>query len=806
MRTYSFFEFLELSIETSKLQTDEEFSFSYIDHQKEVLEEEKVVIHRVKIPMIQRDYAQGRSDQYDLRKDFVNDLFQALETEKELKLDFIYGSVSTEKEHVFLPLDGQQRLTTLFLLHWLIVKLDHGNINASQSLLEKFSYETRDTARKFFQKLVDFKFDGHPVYSIKNSHWFKDSYKLDPTIMSSLNMLDTLYERYLVSNYKAQLYNQLDKLRFYVLPMNNFNLSDDLYIKLNARGKTLSPFENLKADLLGWMSTINDFQKHIDETDAASLTRIESIASKFDNKWADLFWKGINNFDENVEANNIKSIDAYIFKFIHRLMINDYIHRYSGTDILKDVVYVELLKKEEKPYFSNLDFYKNHGLITVEFVDKLEIILDYYTCNDHASTIQNSVAPVWNKGFKWSVFQGKFSMNERLLFDSINQFILNNPKHLQRTNVFKDWIRIVWNLIIDPDNRSIGVNKRVMEVIREIAIYSNDISKSLEDGDLDELIESFNNVEKLQLNEEINKINKIKFNPDWQGIIDSAESHHLFTGNIGFIILDIDNVEIAKKRLNIAEKLFDTDGAQEFISNKQHVLMRLVISEFSEWTNLENFNLGDSELNWKTYLRRNKHVKKTISKLLSMDDMEAVEDYIVNSISRDSLIIDTSSRRLAHKHLYFDDGFHLWMQKNGANKIKWLWDHIYVIEPRAWYNKVMIDCFRNEIISHLVKEFNIDDIGNHQCSNTSYYKMENIEILKNSNAMKISFFFDKNNTLTIGVKHELNPQFSPANNDDVWIESVDFNYVENVQHLNDIIAFIDGIKKELSNTNYLNKL
>src|SRR5690606_14332936 len=102
------------------------------------------------------------------------------------------------------------------------------------------------------------------------------------------------------------------------------------------------------------------------------------------------------------------------------------------------------------------------------------------------------------------------------------------PKHLQRTNVFKDWIRIVWNLIIDPDNRSIGVNKRVMEVIREIAIYSNDISKSLEDGDLDELIESFNNVEKLQLNEEINKINKIKFNPDWQGIIDSAESHHLF--------------------------------------------------------------------------------------------------------------------------------------------------------------------------------------------------------------------------------------------------------------------------------------
>jgi hypothetical protein len=35
-----------------------------------------------------------------------------------LNLDFIYGSMESHRPSDFLPLDGQQRLTTLFLLHW----------------------------------------------------------------------------------------------------------------------------------------------------------------------------------------------------------------------------------------------------------------------------------------------------------------------------------------------------------------------------------------------------------------------------------------------------------------------------------------------------------------------------------------------------------------------------------------------------------------------------------------------------------------------------------------------------------------
>ncbi len=71
---------------------------------------------KIKIPLIQRDYVQGRNTpQVELaRKNLLQDLAQALTTSKTVDLNFIYGNI---EEIYFIPIDGQQRLTTLFLLH-----------------------------------------------------------------------------------------------------------------------------------------------------------------------------------------------------------------------------------------------------------------------------------------------------------------------------------------------------------------------------------------------------------------------------------------------------------------------------------------------------------------------------------------------------------------------------------------------------------------------------------------------------------------------------------------------------------------
>ena len=72
---------------------------------------------RIRIPRIQRDYAQGRKGKENLREEFLTSLSEALNGKTEqLKLDFIYGSGDGDGH--FSPLDGQQRLTTLWLLHW----------------------------------------------------------------------------------------------------------------------------------------------------------------------------------------------------------------------------------------------------------------------------------------------------------------------------------------------------------------------------------------------------------------------------------------------------------------------------------------------------------------------------------------------------------------------------------------------------------------------------------------------------------------------------------------------------------------
>jgi uncharacterized protein with ParB-like and HNH nuclease domain len=72
---------------------------------------------KILIPVIQRDYAQGRIDAKatEIRNNFLSAIIDNLISNESapLLLDFIYGS--TADDNTFTPLDGQQRLTTLFL-------------------------------------------------------------------------------------------------------------------------------------------------------------------------------------------------------------------------------------------------------------------------------------------------------------------------------------------------------------------------------------------------------------------------------------------------------------------------------------------------------------------------------------------------------------------------------------------------------------------------------------------------------------------------------------------------------------------
>ena len=77
------------------------------------------------IPLLQRDYVQGGSE------DVIGPFLDAL-IEKECDLTYIYGY---EENGCFVPVDGQQRLTTLWLLHLYLFALNHLNVTSDKAIV-----------------------------------------------------------------------------------------------------------------------------------------------------------------------------------------------------------------------------------------------------------------------------------------------------------------------------------------------------------------------------------------------------------------------------------------------------------------------------------------------------------------------------------------------------------------------------------------------------------------------------------------------------------------------------------------------
>jgi uncharacterized protein with ParB-like and HNH nuclease domain len=107
--------------------------------------------YTIEIPAIQRDYVQDRlySDLQKEECDIVGDIHKTLTNQTKINLHFVYGKVDNQE---LVPLDGQQRLTTLFLLHWFlslgkITDEEKKNIVKiylrNSSKLRRFLFETR---------------------------------------------------------------------------------------------------------------------------------------------------------------------------------------------------------------------------------------------------------------------------------------------------------------------------------------------------------------------------------------------------------------------------------------------------------------------------------------------------------------------------------------------------------------------------------------------------------------------------------------------------------------------------------------
>ena len=260
---------------------------------------------KIVIPKIQRDYAQGRKDPAgsnlceEVRNSFVDSIKTALTEDSQLVLDYVYGS--RDEANFFYPIDGQQRLTTLFLLHW-YVAMKEGKIAEIKPELSKFTYEIRDTSKEFCMSLLDISFDVAAVSSVKteiaNSAKYYTAYNEDPTVQAMLVMLEKIHATF---QEEKNLFEKLENIKFWVLSLERFGLTDDLFVKMNARGKRLSRFDTFKSEL----ESALDKRIKENSADRVLIATVDRWKQNIDNEYLDAVW---SKFGKDFAERNIYRI------------------------------------------------------------------------------------------------------------------------------------------------------------------------------------------------------------------------------------------------------------------------------------------------------------------------------------------------------------------------------------------------------------------------------------------------------------------------------------------------------------------
>jgi uncharacterized protein with ParB-like and HNH nuclease domain len=428
--------------------------------------------YTVEVPIVQRDYAQGRHDDHTkmVRDNLLKDMKSSiLRRTPPLDLNFVYGKAESGK---FIPVDGQQRLTTLFLLHLYAFHND----DSKTGLLERFTYETRTSSRAFLEKLTQkrctvFTSKLSPTKQIEDSEWFVSGWKYDPTIQSVLTMLDDIKVVFDdVENLAHSLANQEFKpVIFKFLEMEDLGMEDSLYIKLNARGKPLTPLENFKARLVGRLQKLNH-----------SFTfEFEQL---FDGKWTDLFW-----------SNSKENFDQTYLTFFGGLLMNS-----------------EICKNDTN-WSNTLDYEK----ISAEIYEAAFYTLNFISNNPNRVNIHRLV---------FNALEEKRTYQDRVLFHAVSAY-LYMAKGVDNGS-FTQWIRILQNLTL---NSQIDNDERYRSAINGINKLLDNWNGLLEYFSKSGNITGFNQE---QINEERIKAQIILQNEDFAPVIYNAEQHPYFSGQI----------------------------------------------------------------------------------------------------------------------------------------------------------------------------------------------------------------------------------------------------------------------------------
>lgn len=544
------------------------------------------------VPEFQRNYLQGDDSNESIkykRDRLLDDLFNCIESQsKSMDLGFIYGRVEQSyKGKLFYPYDGQQRLTTLYFLY-LLIYFKFNKYDEINSIKEKLSYQTRISTNRFIESFLSWILDSEKKDNIYNDFWNKDGKDLKGFIMSQdwfmmtewnydvsiINMLSIIVEisGRIKKNLgdKTGIVNFIDKdennpFQFDFIYVDDISKSDDLYIKINARGKALSPFENLKSD-------IDKYWKDEDKT-------------KLDAEWTEYVW---NQLDEN-DKNKEKSFDDSFFNLLSNIFYLQYL---IGLD-LQDINDKNLFEIENK--------YKK-GIVDKEWITQklchvscpmISSFLDAMI-GSFKSIKDEQIESVNRKIFGLGDYQnnnGQNKMERADLFEifvyyySVSSLFKRNDMELTNKRNLLNEIETVTNRIIENQRPYLDSPTNLVKALKSVKVL---IDNSIESHGVYKFFLSIDNdakeqikkgLMKEQVEEEILKAKLIDKDSRYVDLFDKSYKELKNKGQLGFIFYLIkDNNDLSKIRVeDVSYESFDKT-LNQIIS-----IQNFIIGEFTNY-------------------------------------------------------------------------------------------------------------------------------------------------------------------------------------------------------------------------------
>lgn len=492
--------------------------------------------YKIQIPIIQRDYAQGRQDERatSIRGKFLDSMSEALSSGRPLDLDFVYGNI---EGGYFVPLDGQQRLTTLFLLHWYLAAAGN-KLNFVRPFLERFTYETRSSSREFCTKLVS---DAPASFVLENvnslstclrdANWFQPAWEQDPTVQAMLVMLDSIQDKFGLSDYYDRLTDDASPLiRFYFLELKNAGLTDDLYLKMNARGKPLTDFENWKAEF-----DLSLQRNHLD------LQR--QFGQKVDGVWIDVFWP--------YRDAKLALVDKPFKRFLD--FVTRMIGLLQGYSVSSDMISFKL--------YESVYAERKNVLFLFDTLNYLHRVGDAYELSRNLFTADDSVHA------RLRLFDGKtylikqclsgdnFEIKSQMLLFSLLYYVVGTETALGEVSDIRDYLRVVRNLLERVRQQSDIV---IISNLRELDLsdYIGSITKLTlsADKNLVNVYEALasgsspkiSGFSQRSVEHERNKARLIQLKPELKEVIHELEDLTVFRG-------DLHNLDLEKNLAHLTE-------------------------------------------------------------------------------------------------------------------------------------------------------------------------------------------------------------------------------------------------------------